>query len=382
MPKLLIVTTIPATVRAFLLPYIAHFRAQGWQVDAMAAAITDCSECTTACDRVWDVTWSRNPLDPRNFIDAPQQIQQVLAQQNYDLVHVHTPVAAFVTRYAINRWQNQRKPKVIYTAHGFHFYHGGSPVKNTIFLTLEKLAGRWTDYLVVINREDEQAAKQHQIVSAAKIRYMPGIGVDTNYYNPQTVARTDVAQLREELGLTSENVLFLSIAEFIPRKRHRDLLQAFALLKPHTHLALAGTGVLQPQLQSLAAQLGIAQRVHFLGLRRDIPVLIRASVATLLVSAQEGLPRSVMESLSLEVPVIGTQIRGIQDLLPSELLVPLGDIAGIARVMNWVLEHPQAAQNLGKKGRDRMADYDLRQIMAMHEKLYTEALLCTMSKSI
>lgn len=375
MPKLLIVTTIPATVRAFLLPYIAHFRAQGWQVDAMAQGITDCSECTTACDRVWDVEWSRNPLNPRNFIDAPRQIQQVLAQQNYDFVHVHTPVAAFVTRYTINRWQNSTKPKVIYTAHGFHFYRGGSSVKNTIFLTLEKLAGRWTDYLIVINREDEQAAKQYQIVPAAKIRYMPGIGVDTKYYSPQAVAHTDVMQLREELGLTPENPLFLSIAEFIPRKRHCDLLQAFALLKPHAHLALAGTGVLQPQMQSLATELGIAERVHFLGLQRDIPVLIRASVATVLVSAQEGLPRSVMESLSLEVPVIGTQIRGIQDLLTSELLVPLGDITEIARVMNWVLEHPQAAQNLGKKGRDRMTNYDLRQIIAMHEKLYAEALL-------
>lgn len=375
MPKLLIVTTIPATVRAFLLPYIAHFRAQGWQVDAMAQGITDCSECTTACDRVWDVEWSRNPLNPRNFIDAPRQIQPVLAQQNYDFVHVHTPVAAFVTRYTINRWQNPTKPKVIYTAHGFHFYRGGSLVKNTIFLTLEKLAGRWTDYLIVINREDEQAAKQYQIVPAAKIRYMPGIGVDTKYYSPQAVAHTDVIQLREELGLTPENPLFLSIAEFIPRKRHCDLFQAFALLKPHAHLALAGTGVLQLQMQSLATELGIAERVHFLGLRRDIPVLIRASVATVLVSAQEGLPRSVMESLSLEVPVIGTEIRGIQDLLASELLVPLGDITEIARVMNWVLEHPQAAQNLGKKGRDRMNNYDLRQIIAMHEKLYAEALL-------
>lgn len=373
MPKLLIVTTIPATVRAFLLPYIAHFRARGWQVDAMAQGISDCIECTTACDRVWDVEWSRNPLDLRNLLNAPRQIHQVLAH-NYDLVHVHTPVAAFVTRYAINRWQNATKPKLIYTAHGFHFYRGGSPVKNRVFLTLEKLAGRWTDYLVTINHEDEQAALQHQIVPAAKIRYMPGIGVDTNYYNPQAVAHVDVMQVRQELGLTPENPLFLSIAEFIPRKRHRDLLQAFALLNPQAHLALAGTGELQAQMQSLAAELKIAERVHFLGLRRDIPILIRACVATILVSAQEGLPRSVLESLSLGVPVIGTQIRGIEDLVEPDLLVPLGDVTAIARAMTWVLEHPEAAQTLGQKGRDRMINYDLRQIIDLHENLYAEAL--------
>lgn len=372
MSKLLIVTTIPATIQAFLLPYIAHFRAQGWQVDAMAQGISHCNECNTACDRVWDVEWSRNPLDPRNFINAPRQIHQVLAQ-NYDLVHVHTPVAAFVTRYAIQRWK-LTKPKVIYTAHGFHFYQGGSPVKNTIFLTLEKLAGRWTDYLVVINHEDEQAVKQHQIVPALKVRYMPGIGVDTNYYNPEAVTETDVMQVRQELRLSPETPLFLSIAEFIPRKRHRDLLQAFALVKPQAHLALAGTGSLQAQMQHLALELGIADRVHFLGLRRDIPVLIRAAVATLLVSAQEGLPRSVMESLSLETPVIGTDIRGIQDLIEPDLLVQLGNVTEIAQAMNWVLENPESAQILGKKGRDRMASYDLRPIIAMHEKLYAEAL--------
>jgi len=371
MYRLLIVTTIPATVRAFLLPYIAHFRAQGWQVDAMAQGITDCNECISACDRVWDIEWSRNPLDPRNLINAPRQIQQVLTQQNYDLVHVHTPVAAFVTRYAINRWQST-KPRVIYTAHGFHFYRGGSPIKNSIFLTLEKLAGYWTDYLVVINREDEQAA--NQIVPATKVRYMPGIGVDTDYYSPHAVTPNEVMQVRQELGLTPETPLFLSIAEFIPRKRHRDLLQAFALLKPQAHLALAGTGSLQAQMQSLASELGIGDRTHFLGLRRDIPALTRASVATLLVSAQEGLPRSVMESLSLEVPVIGTDIRGIQDLLDSHLLVQLGDVSGIAQAMNWVLEQPEAAQNLGKKGRDRMANYDLQQLIAKHEQLYAEAL--------
>ncbi|PIG91484.1 glycosyltransferase family 4 protein [Gloeocapsopsis sp. IPPAS B-1203] len=371
MYRLLIVTTIPATVRAFLLPYIAHFRAQGWQVDAMAQGITDCSECMSACDRVWDIEWSRNPLDPRNLINAPRQIQQVLTQQNYDLVHVHTPVAAFVTRYVINRWQST-KPRVIYTAHGFHFYRGGSPIKNSIFLTLEKLAGHWTDYLVVINREDEQAA--NQIVPATKVRYMPGIGVDTAYYSPHAVTADEVMQVRQEMSLSPETPLFLSIAEFIPRKRHRDLLQAFASLEPQAHLALAGTGSLQAQMQSLASELGIGDRTHFLGLRRDIPALIRASVATLLVSAQEGLPRSVMESLSLEVPVIGTDIRGIQDLLDSHLLVPLGDVSGIAQAMNWVLDQPEAAQNLGKKGRDRMANYDLQHVIAKHEQLYAEAL--------
>ena len=102
MNSLLCVTTVPVSLCAFLLPFAYHFRAQGWRVDAMAQGISTSAECLQAFDRVWEVEWSRNPLKPQNLIVAPRQIQEVVAQEGYDLVHVHTPVAAFVTRYALN----------------------------------------------------------------------------------------------------------------------------------------------------------------------------------------------------------------------------------------------------------------------------------------
>ena len=101
MNSLLIVTTIPATIRAFLLPFADRFRAAGWRVDAMACGISDDAECLQAFDRVWDVEGSRNPLDPRNFLAAPQVVREVVKTEKYDIIHVHTPVAAFVTRYAL-----------------------------------------------------------------------------------------------------------------------------------------------------------------------------------------------------------------------------------------------------------------------------------------
>jgi len=171
--------------------------------------------------------------------------------------------------------------------------------------------------------------------------------------------------------------LFLCVAEFIPRKRHRDLIQAFAsLARPEVHFGLVSSGLLVEEMQQLASDLGVKDRVHFLGIRRDIPTLMRASVATILVSEQEGLPRSVLESLAMEIPPIGTKIRGIQELLEGGcgLLVDLGDIEGIAKAMSWVLKHPEEAKAMGKRGRELMAAYDLRQIVKLHEELYAEAL--------
>ncbi|MGA9380770.1 MAG: glycosyltransferase family 4 protein [Phormidium sp.] len=377
MKKLLIVTAVPNALRAFLLPFAEHFRAQGWQVDAMADGVSACAECARAFDRLWDVEFSRSPYHPRNLIVAPPKIREIVLRESYDIVHVHIAVAGFVTRYALKDLTERQKPKIIYTAHGFNFYKGENPLKNAIFLTLEKLAGRWTDYLVTINREDEAAAKHYAIVPPEKVRYMPGIGVNLQQYNPNTISNASVVQVLQELGLTPETPLFLSIAEFIPRKRHRDILQAFAKVPQlETHLAFAGSGSLMPEMQQLAAALAVADRVHFLGFRQDIPTLIEASAATVLASEQEGLPRSVMESLCMEVPVIGTDIRGIRDLLEGDcgLLVELGNVEQLSQAMTWILDHPIAAKAMGKRGREFMASYDSQHIFKLHEALYAEAL--------
>jgi len=300
-----------------------------------------------------------------------------VAREGYDLVHVHTPVASFVTRMALRNLPRRERPRLFYTAHGFHFYQGGPRLRGMLFRTLEQWAGRWTDYLVVINREDEQAALRHGIVPPERVRYMPGIGVDTKQYSSRAVAPADLARVRRELGLGTADRLFLTVAELIKRKRPCDLLHALARLRrPDAYLAFAGPGPLLDEMKRLANQLGIAERVRFLGFRQDIPALIQSSVATLLSSEQEGLPRGVMESMCQGVPVIGSRIRGVTDLIGDGrgLLVPVGDAQGFADAMAWVLDHPEQARTLGERGREAVKAYDLRYLLELHEQLYDEAL--------
>ncbi|MEA5597650.1 glycosyltransferase family 4 protein [Rivularia sp. UHCC 0363] len=377
MKNLLIITTIPDTLTAFLIPFARHFRAQGWQVDAMACGISAYDKCKDEFDHLWEVQWSRNPLNPRNLLVAPRQIQAAVQQGKYDIVHVHTPVAAFVTRYALKNYRKLDKTKVIYTAHGFHFHNGGTALKNIAFLSLEKIAGSWTDYLVTINREDEQAAIHHQLISSQKVLYMPGIGVDLDYYSYNTTSQAEVEEVRQELDLPADAKLLLSVAEFIPRKHPQDILRAFASInRSDTCLAFAGDGDLFSEMQQLAFQLGIQEKVRFLGHRNDIPTLMRTAFATILASEQEGLPRSVMESLSLETPVIGSDIRGTKDLVSSEcgILFPVGNVEKLADAIKYLLNHPQSASIMGKRGREHMKNFDLRHIIKLHETLYAEVL--------
>jgi glycosyltransferase involved in cell wall biosynthesis len=376
-PRLLYATTISGSLWGFMHPFAHHFRNLGWTVDGMARGASDCVNCLSTFDRVWEAPWSRNPLDPKNLLVAAREIRKVVEAGSYDIVHVHTPVAAFVTRYALRRRNAQNHPKVIYTAHGFHFHPYGRPLQNAIFKTLERLAGRWTDHLVTINHADEEAAISSRIVPGAQVQYIPGIGIDTEQYSPVHVSEAEIARVRAEIGIPAGRAMLLMLAEFNPGKRHADALHAAATAgRQDFHIAFAGYGRTYEEIRALAVKLGIAGRVHFLGMRRDVPVLIRASAAVLLPSEREGLSRSVMEALSLETPVIGTKIRGIYDLVGDDagLLVSPGDRAGLSIAISWLLDHPKEARRMGRIGRERMKQFDVRHVIRAHEDLYTKAL--------
>ena len=305
------------------------------------------------------------------------RIRNLTQENGYDIVHVHTPVAAFVTRFALDGLRHTHGLQVIYTAHGFHFHSTGGAVRNRMFEALERAAAGWTDFLVVMNREDLRAAKEKKFIEAERLRFMPGIGVDRARYSSASVSQNQLRSLYEEIGINAVTPVLLMVAEFTERKRHADALRAFArVIHPRVHLILAGEGPLFEPMKRLAADLGIADRVHFLGARNDIPVLMRASRAVVLPSSQEGLPRTVLEALSIGVPIIGSRIRGTTELLEHRagLLVNLGNIGELAHAMQFVLENATIAAAMGEAGRQQSAAYDLSHILRMHEELYEEAL--------
>ncbi len=378
MPKLLIVTTVPASF-PFFLPFADHFRRSGWSVSALTGTLEG-FEWRDRFDEVHAVEWTRDPRALHRVVRAAARVRQVIAVGGYDLVHVHTPVASFVTRFALRRRDRRAGPRVVYTAHGFHFHPGAPPWRNAAFLALEKLAARWTDWLVVLNREDEEAARRWRFLPDARIRRMPGIGVDLRRYAPERVDDADVRALRAGLGV-GDAPLVLMVAEFIARKRHEDLLRAFAELAgdpavPRARLLLAGTGPLVERAERLVRTLGVERRVHFLGKRPDVPVLMRAASALVLPSSQEGLPRCVLEAMSMGLPVVATRIRGTTELLEDGCgtLFEVGDVRALAAGLRGVLQDPGAAAETGHRARQRSGRYDEREVLRLHEELYAEAL--------
>lgn len=376
-PRLLLVSTVAVTIRHFLRPYADHFRSLGWRVDAAANGMADDEPGGHPFDSVFELPLSRSLHDLGGLVRGWRAVARAIRTARPDIVHVHTPIASFLVRLAARLMPESERPSVVYTAHGFHFHAAGGRLPNAIFLLAERLAGRWTDRLIVINDEDEQAARRHRIVAQGRLVRMPGIGLDTTAYAPVSVDPAGAGRSSHDLGLPDGDVYFVVIGEFSPNKRQADAIEALAIMERRdAGLVLVGSGPLRPQLEALSRDRGVADRVRFTGLISDVPAVLGGATALVATSAREGLSRSVMEALALEVPVIASTARGNRELVgDSGRVFATGDVDTLARWMDWFLGHREEARELGRAGRRRMvAQYDLAPLIRRHERLYDELL--------
>ena len=378
MKKLLIATTVPITLKAFLLPYAEYFRGLGWRVDCLSKNVSMDETCALHFDELNDINWNRNPFSISSIAalhGCVKKIRELVYKERYDIVHVHTPVAAFITRYALRDIRSALGISVIYTAHGFHFYSGGNRFKNCVFRMAEKMAARWTDLLIVMNDEDYQAAVS--FLPAERVVKMNGAGIDLEYYSTERIYPEKVLELRDSMRLAPSDKLFSYVAEFNPGKRHADVIKALARINNKSlHLAFAGTGNLFNEMKLLTEKLNISERVHFLGFQKDVRPLIAASAAMVTPSQREGLPRSVMESMAMKTPVIGADIRGIRDLLKDGcgFLVSNNDskIASFADSMAFCADEKNVHEikKITELAYNRIRNYDIKILIKENEKLY------------
>lgn len=381
MPSVLFVTTVPITLEAFLLPFAEHFRAEGWRVDALANGASEDPQIEGYFDERFEVAWSRNPLVPANLLGTAGRIRRLVGTGGYDIVHVHTPVAAFVTRYALRGLRGRPGgPTVIYTCHGFHFYRGQPRIPHAIFRTMERVAAPWTDYLVTVNQEDFEAARSLGGIVPERVRFIPGIGVDCDLFAPGAVPAAEVTRMRAELLGTHapERFMLAMVARFGGVKRHALAIDALARVRDErVHLTMVGSGPLEVDVRAQVKRLGLTDRVTFAGYRRDIPAVLAASDALLLTSEREGLNRTALEAMASGVPVIGTDTRGISDAVADDAgwIVGHNDVDALAAAIDHAAADPQARAARGAAGRARAcSEFSLDRIIDAYERLYRDAL--------
>ncbi|WP_138752519.1 glycosyltransferase family 4 protein [Paenibacillus sinopodophylli] len=307
--KILFCATVDYHFKAFHLPVLEWFKQQGWEVHIAAKGELD----LPFVDRKFNLPIERSPIHTNN-IKAYRELKAIMNEQQYQIIHCHTPTGGVLARLAA---QGARKKgtKVIYTAHGFHFCKGGSLVNWMLYYPIEKYFARLTDCLITINNEDHQLAVSRRF-QAGQIVHTHGVGVNTVRYKP--MSKIDKWRLRQELDYRTDDFLMFYAAEFNNNKNHQLLIHALASIKeevPHARLMLAGKGGLLEACRALAEQLGVGNMVHFLGYRTDIDRLLPMCDVAVASSLREGLPVNIMEAMACGLPIVASRNRGHSELV-------------------------------------------------------------------
>lgn len=324
MKKALVLASVASMIDQFNMPNIKLLLELGYKVDVACNFIkgSTCSDkkieelkktLASLGVECYQVDFARNVLKVTENLKAYRQTRRLVKENHYDLIHSHSPIGGLMSRIAA-RDMRKKGTKVIYTAHGFHFFNG-APLKNwLIFYPIEKFSSRWTDVLVTITHEDYQLAQKK--MDAQEVVYVPGVGIDTAKFLPGDDYETIRTAKRKELGIGDNDILMLSVGELNKNKNHEVMLRAMAELgDKRIKYVVAGRGALAEYLNGLAASLGVVDQVQLLGFRTDVMELFKAADVFVHPSFREGLSVAVMEAMASGLPVICSRIRGNTDLI-------------------------------------------------------------------
>lgn len=315
-----------------------------------------CKHHEIDCSRTLSIVSIKNTI---------QQIREIVENGKFDIVHCHTPIAAFCTRFAC---RNLRKNglKVVYTAHGFHFFKG-APLKNwLIYGAAEKLCSFWTDTLITINTEDYEFAQKH--LNAKHITYIPGVGIDTKRLKS---IKTDVKKKRKELGIPDDCIMVLSVGDLNENKNHRLVINALSEMKrPDIYYCIAGFGSLEDELKTFANERQV--NLILLGYRNDVPELQLASDMYVHPSFREGLSVSIMEAMALGKAVACGRIRGNVDLIDDKdgVLFNPFSVEECQNAIKKIIDSKELCQQMGRHNAEKIELFSQEKTIAALEEVY------------
>lgn len=369
--KVLFTATVVKThINAFHLPYLKWLKEQGYEVHVAAKNDFINEPCIIPnCDKYYDVKFARFPFSKTN-IKAYKQLKKLIQENNYDIIHCHTPVAGVLTRLAARRNKNTT---VIYTAHGFHFLKGAPLLNWLIYYPVERFCARYTDKLITINKEDYERAKRFKLRKNGKVYYVPGVGI--NLEKIQNL-KVNVKQKKKELGISKNIPILLSVGELNKNKNHETVLQALSKLKDKNFIYLiCGRGVLKEYLERKIQELHLENKAKLLGYRSDVIKILKTADLFIFPSKREGLPVSVIEAMAAELPVIASNVRGNRDLIDKENLFEPEDVVTLTSLIEKQLDVIAiATDGLKKVTYTNLEQYSLKNVLKQMAEIYEEQL--------
>ena len=371
--KILYITSLSGNrINGFMRSAIIAAKQAGYEFD-MACNTNDSNkeqykqDCEEYGIRLHHIDFQRNPLHLKNYI-AYKQLLKVMNSDNYDAVHCNTPVGGVLGRICAKKCGIK---KIIYQAHGFHFWKG-APLKNWIlYYPVEKCLSCSTDVLITINKEDYELANQKMY--AKRVEYIPGVGIA---YHRFADIKIDRKAKRCELGVPEDSILLLSVGELNENKNHAAALRALGEQRnPNIYYIIAGKGPLYEKLSKMTARYSIKNRVHLLGYRTDIEEIYKAADVFVFPSRREGLPGAVMEAMAAGLPIVAAKIRGVADLLTdtdNPMVENSNDVEGYKKAFDLMASSSELRKIVGEANKQKAKEYDLLRIVEQMKTIYSE----------
>ena len=359
MGKRILITSTDLMMIQFLVPHVQNLAEHGYEVEIACSEVG--GRMNEVREKLKDYTRAihtvrlvRSPASLTN-LKGYQDMKQVINTGKYDIIWTNEPVMGVVTRLAA-RAARKSGTKVLYMVHGFHFYKGAPLVNWMVYYPVERWASRFCDEIITINKEDYGRAKRFH---AREVRYIHGIGVDTARLKKKEL-QTDI---RAELGLNDDEFIVVSAGELNKNKNHKVIIKAIRQLQDKSiKYILCGKGTMKRPLEQMAKKYRITEQIFFLGYRKDVVDICSQSDVFAFPSYREGLGLASLEAMYSGLPLVASQIRGVEDYVEdrkSGCLCSPDDSRAFARAIRRLKDDEDFRSRCGEYNRKAVIPYCL-----------------------
>lgn len=318
---------------------------------------------------IYNLLFNRSIFSLSN-IKVYSQLKKIFKENEYNIIHCHSPIGGVITRLAAISTK-RKGTKIIYTAHGFHFYKGAPKINWLLYYPIERICSYFTDIIITINNEDYKLAKKR--MKSKKVEYIPGVGLDVYNYkaNEQTCENK-----REELGIPKDALLLLSVGELNKNKNHEVIIRALANINNNNiHYCIAGKGELFNYLQELSKELNIDKNVHLLGFRDDIAELNTIADVFCFPSFREGLGLAAIEAMASGNALITSNVHGINEYSLNEYSgysCNPSSVKEFEEAIVKMLENDKLRERMKKFNYEQVKKFDIKEVNLKMKKIYGE----------
>ena len=367
MKKLLFVASVTIHINTFHIPYLKMFKDAGYEVHVASNG----EDKIEYCDKHFNLSFSRSPFSISN-IKVYKELKKIIGEEKYDVVQCNTPVASVLTRFATKKVR-KKGTRVIYTAHGFHFFKG-APLKNWLmFYPIEKYLSKYTDDLITINEEDYNIAKEK--FKAKNVYHIHGIGIDKSKFDKE-ISNHEKEEMRKNLGLNKDDFVMAFVGELNDNKNQIMIIEAMKNLVKENEkikLLLVGTGVLKEYFELKIKEYNLEEKILLLGYRKDISNILSVVDLYTAMSKREGLPVNILEARMMNLPVIATNTRGQRELVKNNengYIIKIGDIENLKQKIKILEENIELRKRFVQNAKKDIEKYYLESVYNEIKNIY------------